>query len=424
MNIIDIITKKKNKEELTYDELNYVIKNYLSEDIKDYQMSALLMAIVLNGMTERETINLTKVMVSSSKVLDLNSLGDNVVDKHSTGGVGDKTTLIISPLVASCGVKVAKMSGRGLGYTGGTIDKLESIPGLKVNQTLDEFLDMVNKIGFSVTSQTEDVAIADKKIYALRDVTGTVESLPLIASSIMSKKIALGVKKLVLDIKVGTGALIHNIESARKLAHLMIKIGKSYNIKVVCLLTNMNVPLGQNIGNGLEVEEALDILKNHKTSPLTTLCLNLATEMVALGLEIPTLQAESIVKTNFENGKAYIKFLEYIKYQNADIENFPISNYTFDVLANKSGYLTHLDAHELGKLSMHLGSGRLNKDDDIDYSAGIEILKRPNDPVRQGEVILRLHTGKEKIDVSEKVFKITPEREPDYKLIYEIIKED
>ncbi len=424
MNIIDIITKKKNKGELTYDELNYVIKNYLNEDIKDYQMSSLLMAIVLNGMTEKETINLTKAMVGASKILDLNSLGDNVVDKHSTGGVGDKTTLIISPLVASCGVKVAKMSGRGLGYTGGTIDKLESIPGLKVNQTLDEFLDMVNKIGFSITSQTEDVALADKKIYALRDVTGTVESLPLIASSIMSKKIALGVKKLVLDIKVGTGALIHNIESARKLAHLMIKIGKSYNIKVVCLLTNMDVPLGQNIGNTLEVEEAIDILKNHKTSNLTTLCLNLATEMVALGLEIPTIEAGRLVQTNFESGRAYIKFLEYIKYQKADIENFPISNYTFDVLANKAGYLTHLNARELGKLSMHLGSGRLNKEDQIDYTAGIEVLKRPNDPIHQNDTILRLHTGKEHVDIEGNIFQITPNKEPDYKLIYEIIKED
>ena len=424
MEMLDIIEKKRDGEELTRDEIRFFVRGFTNGSIPDYQAAALLMAIYLNELTDEETFELTDAMKDSGDTIDLSSVRGHTVDKHSTGGVGDKTTLIVLPMVSACLVPTAKMSGRGLGFTGGTIDKLESIPGLKVNQTLDEFLDMVNKIGFSITSQTEDIAIADKKIYALRDVTGTVESLPLIASSIMSKKIALGVKKLVLDIKVGTGALIHNIQSARKLAHLMIKIGKSYNIKVVCLLTNMDVPLGQNIGNTLEVEEAIDILKNHKTSNLTTLCLNLATEMVALGLEIPTIEAARLVQTNFESGRAYIKFLEYIKYQKADIENFHISNYTFDVLANKAGYLTHLNAHELGKLSMHLGSGRLNKEDQIDYTAGIEVLKRPNDPIHQNDTILRLHTGKEHIDIEGNIFQITPNKEPDYKLIYEIIKED
>lgn len=421
MNIVDIITKKKDKLELSYDELNYTITGYLNGDIKDYQISALLMAIVLNGMTERETINLTKVMVQSGKTLNLDSLGDNVVDKHSTGGVGDKTTLIIAPLVASCGVKVAKMSGRGLGFTGGTIDKLESIPNIKVDIPIEEFLDIVNKIGFCITSQTEDIAKADKKLYALRDVTGTALSIPLIASSIMSKKIALGVKKLVLDIKVGKGALIKNIESARKLAHLMIKIGRDYNIKVICLLTNMDIPLGRNIGNSLEVEEVIDILKNKRTGNLTNLCLKISSYMVSLGLNIPLSSAEMMVNNNFYNGNAYIKFLDYIKYQNGNIEEFDISNYVFDVKSNKNGYLTDLNAYEIGKLSMSLGSGRINKEDTIDYSAGVEILKEVNSRVNVNDTILRLHTGKEKVNVDKNVFKISDVKGQDEVLIYEVI---
>ena len=421
VNIVDIITKKKDKLELSYDELNYTITGYLNGDIKDYQISALLMAIVLNGMTERETINLTKVMVQSGKTLNLDSLGDNVVDKHSTGGVGDKTTLIIAPLVASCGVKVAKMSGRGLGFTGGTIDKLESIPNIKVDIPIEEFLDIVNKIGFCITSQTEDIAKADKKLYALRDVTGTALSIPLIASSIMSKKIALGVKKLVLDIKVGKGALIKNIESARKLAHLMIKIGRDYNIKVICLLTNMDIPLGRNIGNSLEVEEVIDILKNKRAGNLTNLCLKISSYMVSLGLNIPLSSAEMMVNNNFYNGNAYIKFLDYIKYQNGNIEEFDISNYVFDVKSNKNGYLTDLNAYEIGKLSMSLGSGRINKEDTIDYSAGVEILKEVNSRVNVNDTILRLHTGKEKVNVDRNVFKISDVKGQDEVLIYEVI---
>lgn len=258
MNIIDIIIKKKNKEELTDEEIKYVVENFTSGSIKDYQMSSLLMAITINGMTDNEVISLTKYMIASGSTLDLSNI-DKVVDKHSTGGVGDKTTLIISPIVASLGCHVAKMSGRGLGYTGGTIDKLESIPGFNVSLTEEEFINEINNIGMAITSQTSDVALADKKIYALRDVTGTTESIPLIAASIMSKKIACGSKNLVLDIKVGNGALVKDIESARYLANLMIKIGKEYNIKVVCLLTNMDVPLGNNIGNSLEILEALNL---------------------------------------------------------------------------------------------------------------------------------------------------------------------
>ena len=259
MNIIDIITKKKNKQALNEQEIKYIIENYINGNIKDYQMSALLMAIVLNDMDDNEIYYLTKYMVESGDKLDLLSLG-NVVDKHSTGGVGDKTTLIIAPIVASCGVKVAKMSGRALGYTGGTIDKLESIPNINLSLSKDEFINQIKEIGVAITSQTQDIAIADKKIYALRDVTGTVEAIPLIASSIMSKKIAMGAKNLVIDVKVGNGALIKNIEDARRLANIMINLGKQNDMKVICLLTNMDIPLGNNIGNSLEVKEEIDIL--------------------------------------------------------------------------------------------------------------------------------------------------------------------
>ena len=285
MNIIDIITKKKNKEELTEEEIKYVVNGFVSGDIKDYQMSALLMAIVINDMTDNEVIYLTKYMMLSGSMLDLSTLS-NVVDKHSTGGVGDKTTLIISPVVASLGCKVAKMSGRGLGYTGGTIDKLESIPGFNVNLSKEQFINEIENVGMAITSQTEDIAVADKKIYALRDVTGTTESIPLIASSIMSKKIASGSKNLVLDIKVGEGALIKNITDARRLANLMIKIGHENDMRVICLLTNMNIPLGNNIGNSLEVLEALNILYYGYDNNLMRLCIELASYMVKLGLNI------------------------------------------------------------------------------------------------------------------------------------------
>jgi len=274
MNIVDIINKKRLKQELTDEEIKYVVNGYLSEEIKDYQMSSLLMAILLNDMNNEEIYSLTKYMADSGAKLDLSPLGDNVVDKHSTGGVGDKTTLIITPIVSSCGVKVAKMSGKGLGHTGGTIDKLESIPGFKVNLTEEEFLNQVNNINAAITSQTENVALADKKIYALRDVTGTVESIPLIASSIMSKKIALGTKKLVLDVKVGSGALIKNVEDAKRLSRLMIDIGKHNNMEVICILTNMDIPLGNNIGNSLEVEEAIEILKETNKELLEIYVLN------------------------------------------------------------------------------------------------------------------------------------------------------
>lgn len=422
MNIIDIIIKKKNKEELTEEEIQYVVNNFVSGEIKDYQMSSLLMAIVINGMTDNEVIFLTKYMMLSGSILDLSNLS-NVVDKHSTGGVGDKTTLIISPIVASLDCKVAKMSGRGLGYTGGTIDKLESIPEFNVNLTKEEFIKEIEDIGMAITSQTSDIALADKKIYALRDVTGTTESIPLIASSIMSKKIASGSKNLVLDIKVGEGALIKNIEDARHLANLMIKIGKENNMKVICLLTNMNIPLGNNIGNSLEVLEALNTLYYVPNNNLTNLCIELASYMVELGLNISYEESKQKVLEVLNNKKAYNKLLEFVKYQNGDITKLPKSSNIYEVKSEKEGYLTNLHSLEIAKLSSNLGSGRKTKEDKIDYSAGIIINKNINDKINIGDTILTLYTNKELPQIDkDKLFVVSSMPNKNVKLIYEVIK--
>lgn len=422
MNIIDIINQKRLKKPLTDEQIKYIIEKYLDNTIKDYQMSALLMAILLNDMTNEEIYSLTKYMALSGDKLDLSSLGSNVVDKHSTGGVGDKTTLIILPIVASCGVKVAKMSGRGLGHTGGTIDKLQSIPGFTVDLTSKEFLEQVNKINVAITSQTENIALADKKIYALRDVTGTVESIPLIASSIMSKKIALGTKKLVLDVKVGSGALIKNLKDATKLAKLMKSIGEENEIKVICLLTNMDIPLGTNIGNSLEIEEAIDILKNQKEGPLKDLCIELSTQMVALGLNIPYKEAKTKVLTNLNNGTAYQKFEELIKYQHGNLSKLPHAKNKYEIKSMSSGYLTDIDAYKLGILSTSLGSGRITKDDKIDYSAGIVINKNINDYIFQGDTIMTIYTNKEITHIDNTIFKISETKTNNTKLILDIIK--
>lgn len=422
MNIVDIINKKRKKEELTDEEIKYIIDGYLSNEIKDYQMSALLMAILLNDMTNEEIYSLTKYMADSSSKLDLSPLGTNVVDKHSTGGVGDKTTLIISPIVASCGVKVAKMSGKGLGHTGGTIDKLESIPGFKVNLTIREFMNQVNDIGVAITSQTEDVAIADKKIYALRDVTGTVESIPLIASSIMSKKIALGAKKLVLDVKVGSGALIKNLKDAKRLSQLMIDIGKYNNIEVICILTNMDIPLGNNVGNALEVKEAIEILKDNKPGKLRDLCIELSSYMVSIGLNISYEDAKTMVIEKLENGNAYQKFLELIDTQHGNINKLPVSHHEYHIKSMTEGYLTGIDAYKLGVLSMHLGAGRKNKEDQIDYGAGIVVNKNINDYINKGDVLMTLYTNKEITKIDNSIFKISSNRTRNNKLIYEVIK--
>ena len=421
--IKEIIEKKKNKEELTKEELEVMFNGYLNDEVKDYQMSALLMAICLNDMTDKETVMLTDIFLNSGERLDLSFIDGVKVDKHSTGGVGDKTTLIISPVVASLGCKVAKMSGRGLGYTGGTIDKLESIPGFNVNLSKEQFIKEIENVGMAITSQTEDIAVADKKIYALRDVTGTTESIPLIASSIMSKKIASGSKNLVLDIKVGEGALIKNITDARRLANLMIKIGHENDMRVICLLTNMNIPLGNNIGNSLEVLEALNILYYGYDNNLMRLCIELASYMVKLGLNISYEEARNMVVKAIKDKKAYNKLLEFIKYQGGDINSLPKSKYIYEIKSVSSGYLYDIHSLEVAKLSSGLGAGRKNKDDKIDYSAGVIINKNINDIVEVGDTIMTLYTNKEvpNIDIN-KLFIISNNKNDDNKLIYEVIE--
>ena len=422
MNIIDIINKKRMKEELTKEEIDYVIEGYTENRIKDYQMSSLLMAITINGMTDNEVFNLTDAMINSGSIIDLSILGNNVVDKHSTGGVGDKTTLIVAPIVASCGVRVAKMSGRGLGHTGGTIDKLESIPNIKLNLTKEEFIKEVQDINLAITSQTEEVAVADKKIYALRDVCGCVESIPLIASSIMSKKVALGSKKLVLDVKVGSGALIKNIDDARTLANLMIKIGKKYNMEVVCLLTNMDIPLGNNVGNSLEIEEAIDILKGNKEGNLYDLCLEIASYMISIGLNIDYKLAYDKAVSSIKSGGAYLKFREMIEYQHGYMDSLSKARYVYNIKSKTKGYLSLIDAYKLGVYTMKLGAGRESIEDKIDYSVGVIIRKNIGEYVNIDDVLMTVYANREIDYVDNTIFGITDSYNNDMKLIYEVIK--
>ena len=422
MNIIEIINKKRLGKILSEEEINYAVSGYLSGEVKDYQMSSLLMAIVLKGLTDHEIITLTNVMLNSGERLDLSHLG-TVVDKHSTGGVGDKTTLIVAPIVAACGGRVAKMSGRGLGHTGGTIDKLESISGFKVNLDDAAFIEQVKKIGLAVVSQTSNLVPADKKIYALRDVTGTVESISLIASSIMSKKIASGAKKLVIDVKVGSGALIKTLSDAKKLAKLMIKIGKSYGIEVVCILSNMDIPLGNNIGNALEVREAMEVLQG-KVGHLTDLCVEIATQMVHLSLNLSVKEAKKLVQQNISNGNAYRKFLEFVEAQGGDLSNLPKSVYQYEILSQKSGFIDTIDALALGKLSMQLGAGRLNLNDKLDYGAGIILNKKVGDVVEVGDTLMTLYTSLKlnPEEISTESFLITDNPPKESPLIYEILE--
>lgn len=423
MNIIDIIEKKKKKIELSKEEITYFINGYLDGSVADYQASALLMAIYFNGMSDEETFNLTEVMLNSGNKIDLSSINGIKVDKHSTGGVGDKTTLILAPLVASTGVCVAKMSGRGLGHTGGTIDKLEAINGFNTSLKEEDFIKQVNDIGVAVTGQTGNVAPADKKIYALRDVTGTVNSIPLIASSIMSKKLASGADKIVIDLKVGSGALVNNIEDARKLGNLMVNIGKKFKKQVICYLTNMNEPLGNSIGNGLEVLEAIDILKNKGPIDLRNLVIELASSMVSLGKDISIEDAKGEVITNLENGLALSKFNDFVKYQGGNLDNIKIAKSIFSLKSSVSGFITNIDTLKLGEMARMLGAGRMTKDDKIDYGVGIVLNKKVGDFIIENEELLKIYYNEKDISIGEvlscfKIEKDYKEKEP---LIYEKI---
>ena len=393
--ILDIINKKRLGEELSYQELDTIFNGYLNGDVPDYQMSSLLMAICINGMTDEEIFALTKIFIDSGDTLDFSDIPGIKVDKHSTGGIGDKTTLVIAPIVASLGVPVIKMSGRGLGYTGGTIDKLESIPGYRIDLSDEEILKQVHDIHLVVTGQTAYLVPMDKVVYALRDVTATVSSIPLIASSIMSKKIAAGADKILIDIKVGNGALLQTREDAEKLSELMIKIGKFYQREVRCMISDMNIPLGRCVGNSLEVLEAMDVLQGiEKDTNLVNLCIELATEMVSMGLEISLGEARKKVLQSIEDGSSYQKFLELVKYQKGDISKIKVSNETYEIKAPCSGKLVSIDALEVGKLSLALGAGKENIDDKIDYTVGVKLEKLVGDTVKKGDVVATLYYKK------------------------------
>lgn len=401
MNVIEIIDKKRTKQKISYNELEYMINGFLNEDIKDYQMSAFLMAICINGLEKNEIYSLVDSMIKSGNIINLSGINGIKVDKHSTGGIGDKTTLIIGPMVASCGVPFAKMSGRGLGYTGGTIDKLEAISGFKTNMTELEFKNQINEIGIAIISQTESIVPADKKIYSLRDVTGTTESIPLIASSIMSKKIASGADRIVLDVKYGVGALIKNKEDAIELAKLMVEIGNRYNKKTIALVTNMDNPLGNMVGNGLEVKEAIDILGYRGNKDLKELCIVLASYMVSLSKNIDYKDARKLVVDNLINGSALDKFKEMVERQNGNINNISISNNVIDIKSNKTGYINNINSLIIGKLSMDLGSGRKTKEESINHGVGIELIKLVGDYVQKDEIIAKIYLDNKSIDVNE-----------------------
>ncbi len=394
MNILEIIEKKRDKKELTNEEIKYFVEAYVNEQIADYQAAALVMAIFLNGMSKQETTNLTLAMAHSGEILNLKSLNKIIVDKHSTGGVGDKVSICLLPLVSSLGVPVAKMSGRGLGFTGGTVDKLESIPGYKTNIDINSFIKNVENIGISMISQTLNLAPADKKLYALRDSISCVESIPLIASSIMSKKIASGAEKIVLDVTVGSGAFMKNIKQAEELAKEMIEIGKLANRETVCVLTNMDEPLGNAVGNNLEVIEAINFLKGNMSEDLKEVVLELGAHMVKLaGLGDDLEENKNKLLVNIKNGKGYNKLLELVKNQGGDItylENvnkFEKAKYIEPIIAQNDGFIQEINAENIGKVACELGSGRMRKEDGIDYSVGIILNKKVSNKVQSGETI-------------------------------------
>ena len=423
MNIIDIIVKKENKLELTKEEIKYVVDEYVNGNIDDARMSSLLTAITINGMTFNETYNLTISMLESGDKIDLSSIEGIKVDKHSTGGIGDKTTFVAVPLAASLGVKVAKMSGRSLGYTGGTIDKLESIPGFKTVLTEEEFIKEVNDINMAIVSQTENIVPADKKIYALRDYTGNTESIPLIASSIMSKKLASGSDKIVLDVKVGEGAFMKNIDDARKLTKLMVDIGNRNGKETVAILSNMEDPLGYAVGNSLEVKEAIETLKGKGDKNFTNLCIIIASYMVSLSKSISIEDAIDMVKTNLYNGKGLEKFKEFVSYQGGDLDKIGEASNVIEIYSNKCGYVTDINSVGLSKLVSDLGAGRVNKDDEIDHLVGVELCKKINDEVGINDLLLKVYTNKE-IDAQEYIdlFTLSDEEREEVKIVLDIIK--
>jgi len=402
MRAVDIIIKKRDKGELTGEEIKFFVNGMARNEIPDYQVSAWAMAVLLNGMTDQETTDLTLAIANSGEVLDLSGIVPIEVDKHSTGGVGDKTTLVAEPLVASCGLPVGKMSGRGLGFTGGTLDKVESIPGFNVNLSQEEFIRLLRDEGLVLAGQSGDLAPADGKLYALRDVTGTVQSIPLIASSVMSKKIAGGARGIVLDVKVGTGAFMKNLDEARQLSRLMVAIGKLSNRRVVALLSDMNQPLGKAVGNALEVKEAIDTLKGKGPADFTEHCLTVATHMLMLGEKAGDLdKARALAENALKTGAGFEQFRKMVMNQGGDVsyvdrpEKFPVAPIIRDVVSPESGYLCRIDALTIGETSVEMGAGRAKKEDLIDHSVGIIIHQKVGDFVEKGKPLFTLHAKDE-----------------------------
>ncbi|QHS22644.1 pyrimidine-nucleoside phosphorylase [Virgibacillus sp. MSP4-1] len=405
MRMYDVITKKRDGEALTKEEVDFFIEEYTNGTIPDYQASALCMAIFFQDMTEEERANLTMAMVNSGDTIDLSSIEGIKVDKHSTGGVGDTTTLVLAPLVASLGVPVAKMSGRGLGHTGGTIDKLESVSGFHVEMDKDKFIELVNQNKVSVIGQSGNLTPADKKLYGLRDVTATVNSIPLIASSIMSKKIAAGADAIVLDVKTGAGAFMKTEDESEELAKAMVSIGNQVGRRTMAVISDMNQPLGHAIGNALEVQEAIDTLKGEGPEDLTELCLTLGSQMAVLGNRAQTLdEAKSKLEQNIANGNALEKFRTFLESQGGDgkvVENpelLPRATHQIDLPARESGYVSGMTADEIGKAAMHLGAGRATKESEIDLAVGLMLNKKIGDYAEAGESLVTVHSNQENVE--------------------------
>ncbi len=432
MRMYDIIKKKRDGEELNANEIEFFIKGYVDGSIPDYQASALCMAIFYKGMTENETAKLTLSMANSGDTVDLSEFGQLTVDKHSTGGVGDKTTLIVAPLVASLGCVLAKMSGRGLGHTGGTIDKLESIEGFNTALSPEEFFSAVKKTGVAVVGQTGNLTPADKKLYALRDVTATVDSIPLIASSIMSKKLAAGAHTIVLDVKCGSGAFMKTPEDARALSEEMVKIGKNCGRNTAALITDMDKPLGNNIGNSLEVIEAIEVLNGNGPEDLKEVCLCLATEIVALSKNISREAARTLCEDALNSKKAFLKFKEWITAQGGNArwlqntELFPKAEFPHPVVAENDGYIAAMDAEKIGMSAVILGAGREKKDDKIDMSAGIILKKKTGDFVKKGDILAVFYSKNHSFFASAEerfaqALTFTAEKPADKKLILDTV---
>lgn len=433
MRMYDIIHKKRNGGELSGDEIRFFVEGYTNGSVPDYQAAAFCMAVYFQGMTEKETSELTLAMAESGDQIDLSGIDGFTVDKHSTGGVGDKTSLIVAPIVASCGGKVAKMSGRGLGHTGGTVDKLEAIPNFRTELTPDEFIKQVNNIGLCIVGQTGELAPADKKLYALRDVTATVESIPLIASSIMSKKLAAGSKGIVLDVKTGSGAFMKTFEESENLAKEMVSIGKSAGRSVTAVITNMDIPLGNSVGNSLEVIEAIKTLKGEGESDLTDVCLTLAAQMLCMVTGEDEKACYAMAKDAIDDGSALNKLCEMISAQGGnsgvvdDFSLFKQPKHTVEISSEREGYIEHTDAEKIGLASVILGAGREKKGDPIDLSAGIVLKKKTGDRVEKGDTLAIFYTDDEsKIEEAKReffeAFTFGNKKPPAQKLIYRIIK--